>query len=157
MDKTITTAFLIIAGVVSAVALFSAVYPAVILGGDALRRMEGRVSDRLSSQIEIIHATQNPDNSTEALVWVKNVGSKRIIAIERCDVFFGLEGNFGRASYGSGALYWTEARESGSRWDPTTTLRITIHDNAGSLSAGRYFVKVTIPNGIDDEYYFSID
>jgi hypothetical protein len=159
LDKTITTAFLIIAGVVSAVALFSAVYPAVILGGDALRRMEGRVSERLSSQIEIIHATQDPVEQTEALVWVKNVGSLRIRAIENCDVFFGLEGDFGRASHGSGSgtLWWTWVlEENGSDWDPTTTLKITIHDTGG-LSAGRYFVKVTIPNGIDDEYYFSID
>ncbi len=161
MDKTITTAFLIIAGVISAIALFSAVYPAVILGGDALRRMEVRVSDRMSSQIEIIHATQNPLNQLEAFVWVKNVGSLRIRPIENCDIFFGLEGDFGRASYGSdsGAPYWTAVLENGSDdWGPTATLKITIkiHDT-DPLSAGRYFIKVTIPNGIDDEYYFGID
>jgi len=154
LDKTIITAFLIVAGVVSAVVLFNAVYPAVVQGGEAMAKMEGRISERLQSQIEIIHATAAGNN---AYVWVKNIGSLRLIAFDTCDVFFGLEGEFSRIPQGVGAgtIYWTGELENSDRWDPTTTLKITVVDQSGSLPAGRYFVKVVIPNGISDEYFFS--
>ena len=93
MDKVITTTFLIIVSVVCAVLVFNAVYPAVIRSSDAMTSMTIRVDDRLKSQIEIIHATGSGSN---AFIWVKNVGSLRIIAIQSCDVFFGPEGNFAR-------------------------------------------------------------
>ncbi len=152
MDKVITTTLLIIVSVVCAVLVFNAAYPAVIQSSDAMTNMAIRVDDRLKSQIEIIHATGSGSN---AFIWVKNVGSLRIIPIESCDVFFGPEGNFARIPYGSGATYWTYEVENASEWTPTATLKITIV-NGGPLS-GRYFVKVTIPNGISDEDYFSVD
>ena len=152
MDKVITTTFLIIVSVVCAVLVFNAVYPAVIRSSDAMTNMAIRVDDRLKSQIEIIHATGSGSN---AFIWVKNVGSLRIIPIESCDVFFGPEGNFARIPYGSGATYWTYEVENASEWTPTATLKITI---IATISADtRYFVKVTSPNGISDEDYFSVD
>lgn len=154
MDKVITTTFLIIVSVVCAVLVFNAVYPAVIRSSYAMTSMTIRVDDRLKSQIEIIHATGDAVND-EAYVWVKNVGSLRIAAVERCDVFFGPEGDFARIPYGSGASYWTYEVENDNEWVPTATLKITI---TSTISSGiRYFVKVAIPNGVSDEDYFSVD
>ena len=152
MDKVIVTAFLVIAGVITAVAVFNTVYPAAIQSGDAMTQRGRRIEERLKSQIEIIHATADGSN---ALVWVKNLGSLRISAIEGCDVFFGPEGDFSRIPYGQGAgnPYWTWKVEDGSYWDPTMTLQITVINS--SLLEGRYFIKVTAPNGVSDEYFFS--
>lgn len=153
MDKTIVTGLLIIAGVVAAVALYNAVYPAVVQSGDALTSRQRRIDERLHSQIEIIHAVPYGVSSNVAYVWVKNVGSSRVTAIQSCDVFFGPEGDFSRIPYGEGQSHWTYDLENGDEWDPTATLKITI-DYKDTL-AGRYFVKVVLPNGISDEDYFS--
>lgn len=155
MDKVIVTALLIVAGVVAAVILYNSIYPAIAESGDALARRQRQIDDRLQSQIEIIHAAPDGAITDGAWVWVKNVGSQRISAIENCDLFFGPEGSFSRLSYGDGDGQWTYEVENGTEWDPSTTLKITV-DYTESLSDGtRYFVKVTTPNGISDEYYFS--
>ena len=154
MDKIIVTALLIIAGVITAVILYNTIYPAIAESGDALTARQRQIDERLQSQVEIVHAAPNGVLTDQAWVWVKNVGSQRISPIESCDVFFGPEGSFGRFSYGGGDGGWTYEMESGSDWDPSTTLKITL-DNDGTLSDGRYYVKVTTPNGVSDEYYFS--
>jgi archaellum component FlaF (FlaF/FlaG flagellin family) len=160
LDKAITTAFMVIASVVCAVLVFNAVYPAVIKSSDAMISMKNRVDERLKSQVEIIHAAQDGSN---AVVWVKNVGSLRIASVESCDVFFGPQGDFSRIPYccppsptpTPSAPYWAGEVKNDSDWNPTATLQITILDY--SLSQGeRYFVKVVLPNGISDEDYFSI-
>ena len=156
MDKMIVTALLIIAGVVSAVVVFNTIYPAAVQSGDALTSRQRRIDERLRSQIEIIHATGKSDSS-DVFVWVKNVGSSHISAIESCDVFFGLESNFARIPYNEGTPHWEYELENDSAWNPTATLKITIRYGATYPSAGRHFLKVTIPNGISDEYYFSIE
>lgn len=156
MDKTIITAMLIIAGVVSAVLLYNTVYPAVIQSGDALTSRQRRIDERLNSQIEIIHAAPwGVSNVKTVHVWVKNVGSSRIAAIESCDVFFGPEGNFSRIPYNTGDPHWTYQVENGTAWDPTVTLKISIDYVGEPLASGRYFVKVTLPSGVSDEYYSS--
>ncbi len=157
MDRAIVTAFMVIVSVVCAVLVFNAVYPAVIQSSHAMVSMKSRVDERLKTQIVIIHAT---GNGSDAFVWVKNVGSLRIVPIERCDVFFGPEGNFSRIPHednaGGSKPYWNYGVEgNGSGWTPTATLKITIYYDF--VLSGRYFVKVVIPNGLSDEDYFSVD
>ncbi len=165
MDKVITTALLIVIGMVLAVTLFNAAYPAVMDSGQAISDMAGRTQDRMQSQIEIIHVAGELDSSGwwqdvngngyfDVLVWVKNVGSTRIFPIESADVFFGPEGNFARIPQASqaGEAYprWTGQIENGSEWAPTTTLKIAIAYEL-PLPAGRYFIKVAAPNGVFDD------
>lgn len=159
MDKTIITALLIIAGVVSAVALYNAVYPAVVQSGDALAGRQRRIDDRLESQIEVIHAV--PWGVTDVdtvVVWVKNVGSCHISPVARCDVFFGPEGSYARIPHvdnARGKPYWEAELENLSEWDPTATLKITIDLDYYLTDGQRYYTKVIIPNGVSDDYYFS--
>ena len=166
MDKAITTTFMVIASVVCAVLVFNAIYPVVIQSSDAMTNMTLRVNDRLKSQVEIIHVTGEVDDY-EAFVWVKNIGSLRIAAVERCDVFFGPAGNFDRIPHedyaGGEKPYWNYGVEGdGSDWNPTATLKITTtlkHVDPYPLKSDGtiYFVKVIIPNGISDEDYFSVN
>jgi len=63
MDKTITTALMIVISMIMAVALFNAVYPAVLDSGNAISGMTRRTDERLQSQIEIIHAASELDST----------------------------------------------------------------------------------------------
>jgi hypothetical protein len=156
LDKTIITTLLIIAGVVAAVTAFRAIYPAIVQSSQAISSMEGRLDERLKSQIEIIHAAPGDQSNPQwAFIWVKNVGSLSVKPVERCDVFFGPEGNFVSVPYGgSSTPNWEYEVENDSYWNPRATLRINI-DYGQVLPDGRYFVKVTLPNGVSDEYFFS--
>jgi hypothetical protein len=165
VDKIIVTALLILAGAVSAVILFGVVNPAVGQSGAAMASLADNVSERITSQIEIIHATgeldgdgvwqdTNSDGYFNVFIWAKNVGSSRILGIHECDLFFGQEGDFSRIPHvndaGGGLPAWIWAIENDTEWGPTATVKLTIYFSS-ALSAGRYYLKVVIPNGISDE------
>ena len=151
MDKIIVTAMLMMAGVISAIFFFNSVYPTVSQGSAAIISMEYRISDRMKSQISIIH-TANA-NAT-VLIWVKNVGATRIGGVESSDVFFGPEGNFTRIPYGVGSPHWEYIVENDTEWNPHATIRIMIFGYA-PLDPGRYYVKMVLPNGIASDDFFS--
>ncbi len=168
MDKTITTALLIVISMVMAVALFNVAYPAVVKSGDAIANMTNRADERMKSQIAIIHMAGELDGHPVSFdgegpyavsIWIKNIGATRITAIERSDVFFGPEGDFTRVPVqnesGTSYPYWTWQIENGADWDPTATLKITVH-YASPLPSGRYFAKITIPSGISDEQFLGL-
>jgi archaellum component FlaG (FlaF/FlaG flagellin family) len=170
MDKAITTTFLIIISMVMAIFLFNSVYPAVIESGDAMNNLTDRTEQQLKSQIGIIHAVGeldkdgwwqdiNNNGSFDVLVWVKNIGATRIVPLEKSDIFFGPEGNFVRIPHQSEAggtfPYWTSTVENAAEWVPTATVRITIHHDV-TLASGRYYIKVTTPNGTTSQQFFGM-
>ena len=169
MDKTITTTLLIVISTITAVLLFNVVYPAVIESGDAMRSISSRMSDRMRSEVEIIHMAGeldsdgfwqdvNSDGDFDIFIWVKNVGSTRIMPVEGSDIFFGPEGNFTRIPHQSSATgfpYWSAEIENADQWQPGATVKITIHYNSAQ-SAGRYYFKLTTVNGVTDELIFSM-
>ena len=152
MDKTIVTALLVIAGVISAVFVFNAIYPATAQSADALTSMERRIDEQLKSQVAIVHAAQS---GSDAVIWVKNIGSLRVAAVEACDLFFGPDGNFARIPYQTGAIHWNYVIENGADWVPTATIQITIANYTFAAPGTRYFVKIVLPNGVSAEYFFS--
>lgn len=155
MDKAIITVFLIVAGVIAAVLVFNAAYPAVVQSNSDMASMQARIDERLRSEIQVIHIAKSPDYADVALAWVKNVGSSTIKAIDRCDVFFGPEGAFARIPYGSGDPHWEYTVENGSTWGPASTLRVTVDLDYPLLPGERYYFKISTPNGISDDDYFS--
>jgi len=123
--------------------------------------MADTIDDRMKSQISIVHATNSEDRKT-IYIWVKNVGSSRIITVENSDIFFGQEGNYSRIPYTTEVSgvnpCWNFTNEnSGSSvfWLPSETIKIIITYDSDP-GAGTYYLKVIIPNGISDEYYFSM-
>ena len=170
MDKTIVTGFLVIISVIASVMLFNAVYPAIIQSSDTMITMKTRLDDRMKSQVEIIHGSGeldssgnwqdvNGDGNFNVFFWIKNVGSSRVSAIERTDVFFGPEGDFARIPHQSNAggsyPYWTYNIENDTEWNPTATLEITVHFSS-TLASGRYFIKIVAPNGVEDEIFIGL-
>ncbi len=158
MDKAVTTALLIIAGVVCMIFVFNSVYPMVNRSSQAMVSMADTIDDRMKSRINIVHVANSSDRQT-VYVWIKNVGSSRIIDVDESDLFFGQEDDFSRISYvdDAGGSYprWEYTIENDTEWLSSATLKITISYNADP-GAGTYFIKYIIPNGISDEYYFSM-
>jgi hypothetical protein len=151
LDKIIVTALLMTAGVIMAIALFNAMYPAINQGNDAITNMQYRISDQMKTQINILHAAAAGGVVT---IWVKNTGDARIVGLGSSDLFFGPEGNFVRIPYGTGSPHWEYLVENGTDWVPRATLRIVIY-NFSPLNSGRYYIKMTLPNGISAEDYTS--
>lgn len=158
MEKAVTTALLIIAGVVCMVFVFNSVYPMVNRSSHAMVSMADTIDERMKSRINIVHAA-NTANRTSVYLWIKNVGSARIVDIEEMDIFFGQETDFERVPYvdDAGGSYpqWSYSLENDTEWLTSATLKITITYDSDP-GAGTYFAKAVIPNGISDEYYFSM-
>ncbi|MFC1869712.1 hypothetical protein ACFLYE_00400 [Chloroflexota bacterium] len=158
MDKAITTTLLILAGVVCMIFVFNSVYPMINRSSQAMVSMSEKIDDRMKSRISIVHAANTADRLT-VYVWVKNIGSSRILSIEESDVFFGPSDNFSRISHvgDAGASYpsWAYDLENDTEWKAGATVKITITYDVDP-GAGTYFTKVIIPNGIADEYFFSM-
>lgn len=132
--------------------------PAVGRAGTALVSSADVADDRLSSRVEIIHAT-GQDAATSADVWVKNTGATRIIAITKSDVFFGPEANFQRIPYGGAsctAPCWEYTVENDTEWNPTATINITIYVSTALATGNTYYVKVVAANGVEDSKFFTL-
>jgi hypothetical protein len=157
LEKAITTALMILAGVVCMMFVFNTAYPMINRSSQAMVSMAEKIDDRMQSDINIVHAANSSDRKT-VYIWVKNVGSSRILAVEESDLFFGQENEFARIPYTSdagGNPCWTYSLENDTEWRASATIKITIeYDSA--LSSGTYYIKMIIPNGISDEYYFSM-
>jgi archaellum component FlaF (FlaF/FlaG flagellin family) len=158
VDKAITTALLIIAGVVCMIFVFNSVYPMINRSSQAMTSMAEQVDERMKSRINIVHAA-NSANRLTVYIWIKNVGSQRILAVNESDLFFGQETDFERIPYtgdaGESNPRWSFEIENDTEWQTSATLKITI---AFTIDPGHgtYYVKFIIPNGIYDEYYFSM-
>jgi len=140
--------------------VFNSVYPMINRSSQAMTSMAEQVDERMNSRINIVHAANN-STRTAVYLWIKNVGTQRIVDIEHCDLFFGEETNFKRVPYVDDAAgtypQWSYIVENDpdSQWKTSVTIKVTIvHDS--DPGAGTYFAKFIIPNGIYDEYYFSM-
>jgi archaellum component FlaF (FlaF/FlaG flagellin family) len=161
LDKTITTALLIIAGIICSIFLFNSVYPMITRSSSAMVNMTDKINNRMQSQIQVIQATGST-SSNKVYIWAKNIGTSRVDAVEQSDLFLGPEGNSGRISFhknsdGSEAPLpsWSYSIENGTEWGTGSTIKITV-TFTDNLSPGRYTLKLVIPNGIQAEYYFSL-
>jgi hypothetical protein len=158
VEKAITTALLIIAGVVCMIFVFNSVYPMVNHSSQAMASMAEQVDERMKSRINIVHAANTADRLTVYL-WIKNVGSQRILSIEDCDLFFGQDNSFNRIPYSAdaGGAYpqWSYSLENDTQWQTSATLKVTI-TYTSDPGTGTYYTKFIIPNGISDDFYFSM-
>ncbi len=170
MDKTLTTILLIIASLVCTIMVINAVYPATSLSTGAITSASTQMGERMKSQVEVIHAAGeldsggawqdiNGNGKFDIFIWVKNIGTTRIVSLENCDVFIGEGGAWTRVpqeEWAEGASpSWSYTIENGEEWRQATTLKIDV-SYAVPLPGGEYTLKFITPNGIAEEYSFSI-
>lgn len=139
-------------------AVINSMMPAISRAGSALVSSADIADDRLSSRMEIIHAT-GQDAATEADVWVKNTGATRLTTLNRIDVFFGPETDFERIPYGGSgctAPCWDYEVENDIEWNPSATLHITVFWDTALATGNTYFVKVVASNGVEDSKFFTL-
>lgn len=86
MEKSITTAILLIASIIAALALTNAVLPAMGKSAGALVTANKSAAERIKTDIAIVNATGDATNN-KVTVWVKNIGTQSIKAINASDVF----------------------------------------------------------------------
>ncbi len=171
MDKVLSTILLVVAAVVCVVLVINAVYPAITSSSGALSSVSASMNERIKSQIKIINATgeldkngnwqdTNSNGYFDVFVWVKNIGTVPVDDIKHCDVF--LAGNntiwtwIPYVDYaGSTFPRWSYVLGNSTEWGIANTLMIEISYNS-PLPSGLYNVKVMIPNGVSDEYDFSM-
>ena len=172
MDKVISTVLMTVASVICVVVVINAVYPAITTSSGAMTSATSIMNERIRSQIEIVHAAgellgngtwqdTNSNSDFDVFIWIKNVGNQAIRNPKDCDVFLKDESTvwawIPHTDYADGAYpQWTYTIENGSEWSKTNTLKIAINYDSTILSSGEYDVKVLIPNGVSDAYYFSM-
>ena len=160
MDKVITSGLLIIASVVAAIALINAVIPAVSDSSSALTAANASAADRIRTDIEIVHVASDAGVASEdqILVWVKNIGPKKIPLIEASDIFLTTPTTIKRLSHGSGsgAEYWDYVVENGTDWTQAVTVKMTLHLTDDSVTSGSYTVSVAVYNSVSAAKDFSV-
>lgn len=138
--------------------VFNSVYPMINRSSQAMTSMAEQVDERMKSRISIVHAANSANRKTIYL-WVKNVGTQLIQEINKSDLFFGQETNFARIPYVDDAPtsypQWAYEIENGDEWRTSATLKVTITYGVDP-GTGTYYAKFIVPNGIYDEYYFSM-
>ncbi len=156
MEKAITTGLLIIASVVATIALINAVIPALGKSSGALVTANAAASDRIKTDIEILHATGDTSAKTVTF-WVKNIGTTTIKDITASDIFLDTPTSVSRLSYTSGCSSdcWDYVLEGGAiDWRNSETVKFTV--TLSSLASGVYSVQLSVFNGVSADKDFSI-
>ncbi|RLE49230.1 MAG: hypothetical protein DRJ31_05665 [Candidatus Methanomethylicota archaeon] len=108
----------------------------------------------LTTKIKVIFADQL--DSTTVYVYVKNIGKTVITSVDKVDIYFGKYGSAQYIPYNSSSYpTWNYTLLNNNIWGPNDTIRITVYSST-TLDEGIYVVKVVTPNGVEDEYVFSI-
>ena len=128
MEKAILSDWLIIASIVAVMALINSVISAASKSSEALLIANAGAADRISTDIEIIHASGNA-TTNKITVWVKNIGNKNIVPVTASDMIVTTPSDVLRLRYDSGCSNecWDfSIEEGGSDWDKSATVKFTL-------------------------------
>ena len=170
MDKMVVTILLMVAGVVGSLIVINTAMPIIHKSGSDLVNVADNLDNRIQSDVQIIQvigeldsggnfSDTDSDGRFDIFVWVKNVGKVRIDDIPNCEVFYGQTGDFQRITYSpSQAVFpcWRYSLEGGAtEWGISNTCKFELSFSSAE-AAGTYWVKVILPNGIEDEKDFAM-
>ena len=107
------------------------------------------------TRIKILYATNSSSNDVK--IWVKNIGSNPVVGLNKADVYFGKLNYVERIPYNhTSSPTWVYASGTGSQWHPKDTLEFDVTSNSTLESSMTYVVRVATPNGVSDDYIFSL-
>lgn len=152
----ISEGILLIASVLVAVSISGIVMTKIGVFESAFTATSNAQQDLMLTKIKVIYAT-NLDTQT-VNVWIKNVGKKSIANLGVVDVYFGELGAVQRIPYnlGSSPEWVYNVIPSDNVWNVMETLQIDITDGSTLLVDTTYLVRISTPNGVIDEYIFTI-
>jgi hypothetical protein len=156
-ETAITTAMITIACVVSASMLVSAIFPALNRASSSVISSSALLGERIETSIDIIAET---NDTSQAYIYVKNIGASSITQIDSSDIFFGKTNDFQRIPYNATLSitpswnYAIENDEGNGKWDGGETVNIMIA--TAGITPGDYYVKMILPNGISTEDTYSL-
>ncbi len=149
-----TEGILIIASVILAAGLSTTVLSKVGVFQSTFSATTENQKQITLTKIKVVYATNS--SSTEVNAFVKNIGIAPVNDPASVDVYFGPLGSAQRIPYNNGtAPTWTYASPV-TVWQEKNTVQIDITESATLQQNLTYMLRVTTPNGISDDYLFSL-
>lgn len=150
-------AILIIASVIVAGSVAGVVLSQIGVFESSITQTSEDQKDKLLTKIKIIYVANSTDNDAE--VWVKNIGKNPITSLDKMDVYFGPVNAVQRFAYTVGDVDETWEINGGIPnppvWQQMDTLELQLDEDSLAKST-TYEIRVITPQGISDEYIFSI-
>ena len=150
-------AILIIASVVIATAIAGVVMNQVGVFESTFTATTESQKDIILTDVKIVYASGS-DTGNYVNVWIKNIGINPIVNANNTDVYFGQIGQVINYPHNKDAVEDTWRWNSPlpqPTWEISDTHSINITD-AQITTGVSYQVTVTTPNGVSDEYIFSL-
>jgi flagellar protein FlaG len=150
-------AILIIASVVIATAVAGVVMNQVGVFQSTFTATTENQKDQILTDVKIVYASGS-DTGNYVNVWIKNVGVNPIVNANKTDVYFGPIGSV--KNYPHNKIITEDTWRWNSplpepTWQISNTHSINITD-AQITTGVTYQLTVTTPNGVSDEYIFSL-
>lgn len=149
VSEGITTAILVVAGVVVTAMIISTVITQYYIVDSAIRGATRGVEDRVKTRIDVVHGAMEGDHF---VVFVKNTGRRPISIeeVERSDLYFGKNCDT-LYKLGSGPNTWSyDEVDPDGVWGVGETLILRVY-NGTKIGAPPYCVKLVLPNGVSGE------
>ncbi|MEO9320500.1 MAG: hypothetical protein ABI361_07490 [Nitrososphaera sp.] len=153
-------AFIISEGIVLiASVIIAAGFSAVVLNQmgifhSALSSTSATERDITLTKVKIIYASNS--SSTQVNMWVKNIGSTPIKGLDKVDVFFGTIDDVERIPYNAGSSPTWVYSSPVTVWQIKDTLQMNLTSSFALQKDTAYTIRISAPNGVSDEYIFSI-
>lgn len=106
------------------------------------------------TRIKVLYATNSSDSQVD--LWVKNIGTNQIVALDKVDVYFGELNYVQLIPYNATSPPSWGYAEPGNVWPAKETVEINISYDGTLERNVNYAVRISTPNGVSDDYIFSI-
>lgn len=152
-SETIVTALFLIAAVVAAGVLISALFPAIHRTTSTFGAVSHEADTQIRTDFKIVNAFANASNIN---IWLKNIGSTRIAnnELDQSDIFLGDGNNIIRLPLQG----HYDPPEGNNFWDPGETLSITIlatdYPTLEFSSGDKVYIQIVLSNGVKRDMEF---
>ncbi len=164
-SESIVTALFLIAAVVAAGVLISAVFPIISRTTETFGSVAHSTDEQIRTDIKIVNYFANSTgDDIQSQVWLKNIGTSRIPKsnLDNADIFFGKTGNFATISHQPNSLILSPQGSNPQWWNPGETLQVTIIKEP--LNSARWpeskefaYFAIVLPNGVKRSVEFIAD
>lgn len=150
-------AILIIASVIVAGSVAGVVLSQIGVFESSITQTSESQKDKLLTKIKIVYATNSSDNDVN--IYVKNIGKQPLTSLDNMDVYFGPVNSADRYAYleqtWQDDTWEFNSTSTPTVWQSMETQQIDINESSLTKST-TYEIQITTPQGVSDEYIFSI-